>query len=98
MSITVIRAGTLTDGTGAPSRSDVDIIVSDEQIREIVPAGSLEENESTFIDLSHMTVVPGLIDCHEHLGLIFGEDEMEQGLDAPEYYAMKSVLHVQEML
>lgn len=94
----IIRAGTLIDGTGAQPQQNVEIVVADGSIQAIVPSGTSNVDDSELLDLSNMTVLPGLIDCHDHLGLIFGEDEMEQGLDAPEYYAIKAALHTQQIL
>lgn len=99
MSTYVLRAGTLIDATGAAPRSAMDVIVEDDRIAAIVPSADHEiPADAEVVDLGGMTLLPGLIDCHEHLGLIFGEDEAEQGTDAPEYYAMKSLLHTQQIL
>jgi imidazolonepropionase-like amidohydrolase len=94
----VLRAETVIDGTGADPRKGQDVIVANGLIEAIVPRGTADVDGVEVIDLAGMTMVPGLIDCHEHLGLIFGEDEMEQGLDAPEYYAIKAALHTQQIL
>jgi imidazolonepropionase-like amidohydrolase len=94
----VIRAGTVIDGTGAEPQENKDIVVADGRIQAIVPIGTSDADGAELLDLSGMTVIPGLIDCHDHLGLIFGEDEMEQGLDDPEYYAMNAALHTQQIL
>lgn len=94
-----LRAGTLIDATGAAPRNDMDVIVEDDRITSIVPTAEHQVAADTeVVDLRGMTLLPGLIDCHEHLGLIFGEDEAEQGMYAPEYYAMKSLLHTQQIL
>ncbi|MFC4555386.1 metal-dependent hydrolase family protein [Georgenia faecalis] len=98
MAAYVIRADMIIDGTRDVPDTGKEVVVADGLIRAIVPVGTTDAGDAEVVDLPGMALVPGLIDCHEHLGLIFGEDEMEQGLDAPEYYAMKSALHMQQIL
>ena len=45
------------------------IVVEDERIKSVVSAGDVKiPSGANVIDLSHSTVLPGLIDCHTHLG------------------------------
>ena len=67
--ITYIKAGRLFDGTGDAAREKMAIVVEGDRIQSVgaaaetpIPAGA------TVIDLSRATVLPGLIDCHTHLG------------------------------
>ena len=63
--VTVIRAGVLIDGKSDQPRRDQVIVIRGNRIESIsdaaaakIPAGA------TIIDLSHATVLPGLIDSH----------------------------------
>src|SRR5262245_50093277 len=68
--VTAIRAGRLLDPEAGVIRANQIIIVEGNRIREVgpnlaIPAGA------TVIDLSKMTVMPGLVDAHNHLALTY---------------------------
>jgi imidazolonepropionase-like amidohydrolase len=79
--LTVIRAGTLIDGVSTSARRDQVIIVRGNVIAEVSDAASAKiPAGATVIDLSHATVLPGLIDAHTHI-FLQGEDPAEGGYD-----------------
>src|ERR1700690_68844 len=80
--VTVIRAGVLIDGKSDQPRRDQVIVVRGNHIESVsnaavakIPAGA------NTIDLSHATVLPGLIDSHTHI-FLQGEDPAQGGYDA----------------
>jgi len=67
--ITYVLAGRLFDSTGDNLRETQVIVVEGERIKGVGSAASIKiPAGSTVIDLSNATVLPGLIDCHTHLG------------------------------
>src|SRR5437870_4336177 len=75
--LTVIKAGTLIDGTSSQPRRNQTIVIRGNRIESVggeAPAGA------RVIALSNMTVLPGLIDTHTHI-FLQGEVPEEGGYD-----------------
>jgi len=64
--VTVVKAGKLIDPDTGKVLTDQTIIIRNNRI-ENVGAGLAQPAGAKVIDLSKMTVLPGLIDCHTHL-------------------------------
>ena len=64
---TLIRVGRLIDGTGAPPREDVDLLVEGSCIAGIGSRGEISEEGARVIAAEDKTVLPGLIDAHVHI-------------------------------
>lgn len=73
----VIRGAMMIDGTGAPPRGPVDIVIENDVITDIIQAGwpglPIEENRRPEdadheIDATGMYVMPGFVDMHVHGG------------------------------
>ena len=74
---TVIRGVTMIDGTGAPPRGPVDIVISQDRITEISSVGfpkvpldgrNRPAKGTKEIDGTGMYVMPGFVDVHVHCG------------------------------
>jgi imidazolonepropionase-like amidohydrolase len=77
--VTVIKAGTLIDGTSSTPRKNQTIVIRGNRI-ESVGGNVTTPSDARVIDLSTMTVLPGLIDTHTHL-FLQGEDPALGGYD-----------------
>lgn len=62
-----IRCGTLIDGTGGEPVRGATLIVENDTITRVVTNGETPR-DAEVIDAGHLTVMPGMIDCHVHLG------------------------------
>ncbi len=63
-----VRVGLLIDGSGGPPRRDMAILVKGDRIEAIDTQKGLARPEGARdLDLSGRTVLPGFIDCHDHL-------------------------------
>ena len=76
--VTVLRGGTLIDGTGAAAKAGTDIVIRGNRIESVgsrhVPAGA------TVVDVSGKYIVPGLWDKHLHYKDWFGEMLVTNGV------------------
>lgn len=62
----VIHAGRFIDGTGAAARQNVSILITDQRITAIQP-GFVTPSGAEVVNLADKTVLPGLIDTHDHI-------------------------------
>jgi len=98
--VVYVRAGKLFDGTGDRTREGVVIVVEGDRIQRVaaarevtIPAGA------RVVDLSNATVLPGLIDCHVHLGQRADRyEEIYAFKDTPFQEAFAAVVHAKRTL
>src|SRR6478736_3285888 len=95
-----IRAGHLFDGTGDKARDNMVIVVVGDRIQSVPPASSVTiPAGATVVDLSHATVLPGLIDCHTHLGARADRyDEINNFKNTPFQSAFAAVVNARKTL
>jgi len=73
----MIRGAVLHDGTGSPPVADAVFVAVDGMVTYAGPAVDAPDVAgSTVIDAEGRHLIPGLIDCHVHLGLDGGPDFM----------------------
>lgn len=63
----LIRTGRLLDVRAASVLDRAAILVHGDRIAAVIPSGDPEPDHDRTLDLSALTVLPGLIDCHVHL-------------------------------
>ena len=63
----VVRAGKVLDVKTGKTLTDQAIVIENDRIASIGPAGSAQTTGATVINLPNATVLPGLIDSHTHL-------------------------------
>jgi imidazolonepropionase-like amidohydrolase len=65
----LIKAGRLVDGRSPQVQSNIGILIEGERVKAVGPLAQVQGQapNARVIDLSQMTVLPGLIDAHTHL-------------------------------
>jgi imidazolonepropionase-like amidohydrolase len=76
---------TLIDGTGAPAQRDSAVLVDDGRIAAAGPRYTITPPPGAeVIDCAGLTLLPGLIDCHDHLASHTYSLAHRWGLDQPQ--------------
>src|SRR5215472_623294 len=70
--VTVLQKVTVIDGTGKPARQNQDVAIKGDRILSIGPTSSAHPAGAKVVDMSGKTLMPAMINCHGHLGLLKG--------------------------
>jgi imidazolonepropionase-like amidohydrolase len=69
---TILTGATVIDGTGGPARPGATIVIDGERIEAVAPGGAgIEPGEggpAVYRLDDEYTIIPGLVDCHDHIG------------------------------
>src|SRR5215510_3865159 len=71
--VTAVRAGRLVDPETGTAAANQIILVEGERIRDVGPNVAIPPNAEV-IDLSRLTVLPGLVDAHTHTAMTYKEE------------------------
>src|SRR5437899_6043701 len=81
----VLKGGRLIDGTGAGPVTRATVVIRDQRIEAVTTgAGGEWPEDSEIIDVSGMTILPGLIDCHDHMAMHGYGLAQRWGIDEPQ--------------
>ena len=94
----LIRCGKLFDGVQSTLHEDFEILVNGKLIQDVGRGLSKPRGAET-IDLSHLTVTPGLMDAHLHAAEGFTpEDTIEGYRNADSWYLLSAVHNLRKTL
>ena len=98
--VIAIKAGRLFDGRGDASRTNAVVIIEGDRIKTVGPAAEVTiPAGAEVMDLSGATLLPGLIDCHTHMGNRADRyDEIFKFKNTPNHSAFAAVFNARKTL
>src|SRR5262245_46431696 len=81
----LLIGATVIDGTGGPPQRDAAVLINEGRIDAVGPRQAIVRPQNAeIIDISGLTLLPGLIDCHDHLASHSYSLAHRWGLDQPQ--------------
>ncbi len=99
LSYLVFDNATLIDGTGADPIENGRLVISDGVIADVGARNDVAIPEGALVrDSSGLTLMPGLVDCHTHLGGTFSADYGDWVLEDDRRQAIVSTVQMGELM
>jgi len=99
VSLSYIRAGHLFDPASGHYVDNVTLVVANQRIQSVETSGFHPPAGAPILDLSSEYVLPGLIDCHTHLGARADRyEEVDKFKDSPFDSAIAGVVNARKTL
>jgi imidazolonepropionase-like amidohydrolase len=94
-----VQCGMFFDGRGEEPAYRVTLVIENEKVRGVETGwrGSEKESGAEAVDLKNLSILPGLIDGHDHLDIDMGDGEPEAMQD-PQWRAIKGIKNARAML
>ena len=92
---TILKGGTVVNLDGGPSEQQ-DLVIDGEQIVSVGTANG--DPGDKVVDVSGMYLLPGLVNCHVHLGWDGTHDLEMQAYESPAINAIKAVMNIHRTL
>ncbi|MGH8378894.1 MAG: amidohydrolase family protein, partial [Gammaproteobacteria bacterium] len=100
--VTVVKAGRMFDAKAGTMLPGQTIIIHGDRIADVGPSSSVNvPSGANVIDLSHATVLPGLIDAHTHIfltGEAFGRYDEQLLKESWQYRTIEAVVNAKKDL
>jgi imidazolonepropionase-like amidohydrolase len=94
----VVYAGKLLGQKRDFVANEIAIVIKDGRIEEVKPRNGVRPGpETRIVDWSDFVVLPGLIDCHDHLGFDMGDEEA-QALEPDFVNCLRGVVNARKLL
>jgi imidazolonepropionase-like amidohydrolase len=91
--VTYVRAGKLLDVRSGKMRSDQVIVIGGSRIQRVADSGQVQiPAGATVVDLTHATVLPGMIDCHTHIMLTDTDNSHYDDILLKQSYQYRTIL------